>query len=83
MILSRCSQAIYSTVPYDRLIAIFHSPVNMIKVIKNEIEAAGFVNAQKNDGIALTKYLHWLEMNVANQTITEITGSNKLGKFRR
>lgn len=83
MILSRCSQAIYWTVPNDRRITISHSPVNMMKVIKNDIEAVGLVNAHKNDGIALTKYLHWLEMNVDNQTITEITGGDKLAEFRR
>lgn len=83
MIISRCSQAIYLSVPYDRLIVIHHSPVNMMKVIKNDIEAAGLINAHKNDGIALTKYLYWLEMNVGNQTITELTGSNKLAELRR
>lgn len=83
MILSRTSQAIYWTVPNDRRIAITYSPVNLMKVIKNDVEAKGLINAHTNDGIALIKYLHWLETNVDSQTITELSGAEKLAQFRR
>jgi len=37
------------------------NPVPLMKAIKNPVEIAGFREAMRKDGIALTRFYHWLE----------------------
>lgn len=37
------------------------NPVPLMKAIKNPVEIAGFKEAMRKDGIALTRFYHWLE----------------------
>lgn len=82
MILYKASQAIQFAVPMDRRL-IAESPITMMKVIKNKVEAQGMRNAHVRDGTALIKYLHWLEKTIDTENVTEITGARKLREFRR
>jgi Xaa-Pro aminopeptidase len=60
------------------------SPVQLMKAVKNKIEAEGFINSHVRDGIALVKYFSWLENEVKNKkTVTELSGAAKLEEFRR
>lgn len=52
-------------------------------MVKNDVEAQGMRNAHVRDGVALVKYLHWLEMNVDSGNVTELSGGRKLSEFRR
>lgn len=38
-----------------------HNPIPLMKAIKNEVEIEGFRSAMLKDGIALTRFYHWLE----------------------
>ena len=57
-------------------------PCALPKAIKNEIEIAGMRNAHERDGLALTRYLHWLSKSAAKERVTEIAASDQLHKFR-
>ncbi|MDR0546094.1 MAG: aminopeptidase P family protein [Dysgonamonadaceae bacterium] len=58
-------------------------PADQLKAIKNETEIAGIRNAMKRDGVALVKFLYWLQTQIKdNQTITELDVSAKLRQFR-
>lgn len=82
MLLSDVSEAINAAVPPERRI-IAESPVVMLKVVKNPVEAMGMRNAHIRDGAALVKYLHWLETAVDTGNVTELSGAAKLLEFRR
>lgn len=82
VISSDASQAIYSSIPIQRVVQVF-SRVSMIKSIKNDVEVAGMFNAHIKDGSALVRYLHWLEVNVGgDEIVTELSGAEILKQFR-
>lgn len=58
------------------------SPVPEMKAIKNEIECNGFRNAMQRDGVALVKFLKWLEEAVPKGCETELSVSAKLRQLR-
>ena len=58
------------------------SPVTALKSIKNNVEIEGVRNAMIKDGVALTRFLIWLESNVDSGSLSEISISDKLYKFR-
>ena len=66
------------------------SPVKRMKTVKNATEQAGFRRAMLKDGIAMVKFLKWLETElgtkaVANSplsTLSEITVDRKLTALR-
>ena len=65
------------------------SPVKRMKTVKNEREIAGFRSAMLKDGIAMVKFLYWLDswkvergrLN-ENKQLTEISVSDKLEALR-
>lgn len=59
-----------------------NSPVALLKAIKNETEIAGARQAMIKDGVALVKFLRWLEMSGINGQETEITIDKKLHACR-
>lgn len=58
------------------------SPIPYLKAVKNDTEIAGFRQAMKRDGIAMVKFLQWLETAVAAGGQTEMTVSDRLEQFR-
>ncbi len=59
------------------------SPIHLLKAIKNETEIKGIKSALVKDGIAMVKFLHWLENAVPNEKVTELSAATKLESFRR
>lgn len=58
------------------------SPVPEMKAIKNEVECNGFCNAMQRDGVAMVKFLKWLEEAVPKGCETELSVSAKLRQLR-
>ena len=58
------------------------SPIATMKTVKNEREQQGFRSAMLKDGIAMVKFLKWLDENIEKQTLTEISVSDKLESLR-
>lgn len=58
------------------------SPIPAMKAIKNEIEIEGFRRAMIRDGVALVKFLRWLQTAVAKGQETEISVAEKLTALR-
>lgn len=58
------------------------SPVSMLRAIKNDAEIAGFRRAMEYDGVAMVKFLRWLDENVSKGGVTEISADKKLTGFR-
>lgn len=67
--------------PQTRLIRCA-SPVAMLKAVKNECEIKGFHQAMLRDGVAMVKFLKWLEEAVPQGGQTEISVADKLYALR-
>ena len=57
-------------------------PIYKLKSIKNVYEINHMIQAHKKDGLALTKFIHWIKC-INKKKITEVDAQNKLEKFRR
>ncbi len=65
--------------------ADFHfapSPITALKAVKNAVQIEGFAEAHRRDGVAMVKFLKWLEKAVPAGGQTEITASDRLAEFR-
>ena len=69
-----------SSVYADTIVA--PSPVALMKAVKNETEQAGFRQAMERDGVALVKFLRWLEEAVPAGAETELSIDRKLYELR-
>jgi Xaa-Pro aminopeptidase len=58
-------------------------PVTNLKAVKNETEIAGMRAAHKRDGVALTRYLAWLDREAPGGNVSEIDAVAALETFRR
>lgn len=56
------------------------NPVPLMKCIKNETEIIGFRHAMEKDGVAMVKFLMWLDNNIEGQT--ELSIDHKLTQLR-
>lgn len=74
--------AIYNAAIKSNQVNINPSIVNSLKAIKNDIEINGFRKAMIKDGVAMVKFLIWLENNIEAETLTEIGISDKLHELR-
>jgi Xaa-Pro aminopeptidase len=75
---------IYTTIPKSCTIKeLSPHPADELKSVKNETEIAGFRNAMQRDGVALVKFLYWLDKQLnEKQTVTELDISRQLKMFR-
>ena len=58
-------------------------PCQLAKAIKNDIELAGARSAHIRDGVALSKFLHWLSVFAPQGEIDEFSAEQKLTKYRQ
>ena len=74
--------AVYSSINPKVNIIRDGSPVALLKAIRNSKEIEGVHNAMKKDGVALVRFLMWLEEAVPSGKETELTVDKKLHGFR-
>ena len=79
---AKTNYAMYSAVNPNCRIIHGASPVTLLKAIRNEQEIAGIHAAMQRDGVALVKFLKWLEEAVPTGRETEISVDKKLHNFR-
>lgn len=58
------------------------NPQVLMKSKKNETEIRNIRQAHLKDGIAHTRFLYWLKHHIGKETITELSASEQLLKFR-
>ena len=67
----------------DQSIVFGTSPVGLRKSVKNDVEVAGMKEAHLEDGIAVERFLHWLQTSIeAGDAVNEYEASLKLHQFR-
>ena len=78
----KTNQAVSEAVPTGCRLVEGASPVALLKAIRNEQEIAGLRKAMQRDGVALVKFLKWLEKAVPGGQETEISVDRKLHELR-
>lgn len=73
---------LFSMMGSDKLV-LGDSPVPLRKAVKNATEVEGMRRAHLMDGIAMERFLHWLESEISDgRAISEWDASQKLDSFR-
>ncbi len=57
-------------------------PCTMPKALKNKVEQQGARSSQLRDGVALSRFLHWLSLEGPKGKLTEDSAAEKLKAFR-
>jgi len=73
---------LYNSIPKGCKIVNEIDITTKLKAVKNETEIENQRNAYIKDGVALTKFLYWLDNNVDKEKITEISAEEKLNGLR-
>lgn len=79
---NKVSFALYNKIPNECRIIDIPSPADLMKSCKNGVEQEGFRNAMERDGVALVKFLMWLEDAVPQGIVEELTIVDKLREYR-
>lgn len=78
----KTNYAAYSAINSEVQIIRAASPIALLKAVKNEEELKGVREAMIRDGVALVKFLRWLEDAVPSGKETEMSVDKKLHEFR-
>ena len=78
-----CSYYYQNIISKNNTILKEQDPIYYFKSMKNKKEIKNIEDAHIYDGVALTKYLFWVKRNFNKKKITEISGSDKLLRFRK
>ncbi len=66
-----------ATVSFER------DPTILPRAIKNPVEQQGHRDAQARDGVAVSRFLRWIEETAPSGAVDELTAATKLLEFRR
>ena len=76
----KMNYALYKNIPCGVVEAA--NPTILMKAMKNPIELENVRNAHIKDGVAITKFMHWVKTRYDKETITELSSADKLTGFR-
>lgn len=79
---SKTNYNLYSHLPSSCQANEKESPIALLKAVRNTEEIKGIHHAMIKDGIALVKFLHWLEQAVPTGKETEVSIDQKLYEYR-
>lgn len=79
---NRVSYWLYKAIPHECRKIEERDITTTLKAIKNQVEIENLRNCQIKDGVAMVKFLHWLDKNVEKEDITEMSASERLEAFR-
>jgi len=73
---------LFNSIPEGVIIIKGISIPTRIKAVKNSVEVENVRKVMVKDGVALSKFLFWLEENIGSISITELSAAEKLLEFR-
>lgn len=79
----RVNYALIRRLPKDIKTIHKENPTILMKAVKNETEIRHIREAHRKDGVACTRFMHWLKTNIGMTPVTEINAADKLEEFRR
>ncbi len=78
----KTNYAIFDAIPEYCHITNQLNITTKLKAIKNNTEIANVKRTMVKDGVAMVKFLYWLEQNVDKEVITELSAAEKLKEYR-
>ncbi len=79
----RVSLRVLATLPEGLAYTDAPDPTDARKAVKTAAECAGSRRAHLADGLALTRFMHWLKTSVGRVPMTEISAAERLEELRR
>ena len=79
---NRINTWLYNGIPEECEVVEGRDITTDLKAVKNEVEIKNLKNAYIKDGVALVKFMYWLDQNLGKTEITEVTVGEKLEEFR-
>ncbi len=79
----KLNYALYSSLSQDVTRVEIDNPTILKKSTKNATELGNIRNAHIKDGVAVTKYIHWVKTNIGKIPMTELSACAKLEEFRQ
>lgn len=82
---NRVNERLYEAVGAAAAVVVSPSPIQVMMSIKNEVEIAGERKAHLIDGVAMVRFLHWMQdaqCTMHDARLTEIDLADKLHDFR-
>ncbi len=76
------NSAIEDALPEGVTVIDKQNPTVVPKACKNPTEVANFRQAHVRDGVAVTRFIHWLKHTVGKEPVTELSAAAKLETFR-
>ena len=76
----KMNYALYKNIPCKIVEAA--NPAILMKAMKNPVELENIREAHIQDGIAITKFMHWVKTRYDKEDITELSSAAKLTAFR-
>ena len=76
----KMNYALYKNIPCKIVEAA--NPAILMKAMKNPVELENIREAHIQDGIAITKFMHWVKTRYDKEEITELSSAAKLTEFR-
>ncbi|WP_406241785.1 aminopeptidase P family protein [Tissierella carlieri] len=80
---NRVNRWIYKAIPSECKIIDGMDITTKLKGTKNSIEIENQRNAYIKDGVALVRFLYWLDKNIGKIPITEMSAQERLLEFRK
>ncbi len=77
------NSAILDRVPQGVTVLDRPDPTVLPKACKNPTEVSNFKSAHIKDGVAVTKFMHWLKKNAGKVPMDELSAAEQLETFRR
>lgn len=79
----KVNYAIYNNIAAEALKIEHANPTILFKAMKNPVELENIRKAHIKDGVAVTKFMHWMKTTVGKEKITELSAAEKLESFRK
>lgn len=76
----KMNYALYKNIPCKIVEAA--NPTILMKAMKNPVELDNIRAAHIKDGVAITKFMHWVKTRYDKEPITELSSAAKLTQFR-
>lgn len=75
-------QWLVDAIPADTQTIEASCPVKHLKAVKNAVEIKRMSDCHRRDGVALVRFMHWLEKNIPSGAVTEVNLDEKLEACR-
>lgn len=77
----KMNYALYKNIPCSTVETA--NPTILMKAMKNPVELENIRKAHIKDGVAITKFMHWVKTRYDKETITELSSADKLTSLRK